>query len=77
MELFFPADYDQLVRRMVVYDELFAQFANYYRQDSGGDPTNKYSTLCQILTTTNLDTTKCDKNLGLGREKQLCAFIYK
>ena len=64
MENLFPADYDDYVRRMAVDDELYAQFLNFFNKDSYGDTTEKYKTLCPLLTSSNLDKTKCEEILG-------------
>jgi len=62
MESLFPQDWDNLVRRMWVDDELFGKFMRYYNQDTttGG---SKHGVLCYLLTTSNLDKSKCEEIL--------------
>ena len=62
MESLFPQDFDKLVRRMWVDDELYAKFMRYYKHD-GPSVRSKYSILCYLLTTTSLDKSKCEEIL--------------
>ena len=64
MENLFPSEYEQLVRRMVVDDELYEQFLSYYSKGDRNNLRSKYSTLCPLLTTSNLDKSKCEEILG-------------
>jgi len=69
MENLYPEDWDQLVRRMAVDDDLYATFHRFYNQDSFGETDNKYNVLCSLLTTSNLDKSKCLEILGPNPEK--------
>jgi len=64
MESLFPQDWDKLVRRLAVDDDLFAKFMRYYNQDSYGDEGGRYDILCPLLTSSYLDKSKCEEILG-------------
>jgi len=64
MESLLPQEWDKLVRRMAVDDDLFNTFGRFFNQDSYGDNLNRYSVLCPLLTTSNLDKSKCEEILG-------------
>jgi len=64
MENLYPESWDKLVRDMAVDDELYAKYLNYYMQDVPQKLRTKYDILCSLLTTSNLDTSKCEEILG-------------
>jgi len=64
MENLFPQSWDKLVRDMSMDDELYARFLRFYVQDVNQKLRTKYDILCSLVTTSNLDRSKCDEILG-------------
>ena len=65
----YPASWDDLVRRMVIDDELYKKWVRFFNKDAEGHDSifngvEKRERLCTLLTTSNLDSRKCDEILG-------------
>merc|ERR1711970_436993 len=64
MDNLFPQSWDTLVRNMAVDADLYSKFHNYYNQDRYQKTKAQYDVLCPLVTTSNLDRTKCEEILG-------------
>jgi len=64
MENLLPQTWDTLVRNMAKDEELYQKFFKFFNQDSYGDSLNKYQTLCPLVRSSFLDTSKCEEILG-------------
>ena len=65
----YPSSWDDLVRRMAIDDELYKKWVRFFNKDAEGhdgifNGVGKRERLCTLLTTSNLDSRKCDEILG-------------
>jgi len=62
-----PQDFDRMVRRLATDDEYYDMWHTFLRKAGPGDHYTQQTRrhlLCDLLTTSNLDKTKCDEILG-------------
>lgn len=72
----FPGDMDQLVRHLANDVEFYKKWLRYYYKGAPAGPggghelmeEHKWGILCELLTTSNLDKTKCDEIIGPARK---------
>jgi len=64
MESMFPGDMDNLVRRLANDRHYYTKWLRYYMKGGMDYSEHKYDILCNLLTTSNLDRTKCEEILG-------------
>ena len=66
MENLFPADWDKVVRRLASEEDFYEKWLTYYNKagPGGSDMGSKRSILCDLVTSSNLDRSKCDEVLG-------------
>lgn len=63
----FPGDMDNLVRRLANEVEFYKKWLSYYSKGSvipDSVAEHKWDILCGLLTTSNLDKSKCDEIIG-------------
>jgi len=69
LDSMFPGDMDNLVRRLANEVEFYKKWLSYYNKgsvvpDSSIEKERKWDILCGLLTTSNLDKSKCDEIIG-------------
>jgi len=64
MENLFPAEWDKLVRRLANEEDFYEKWVKYFNKDGPGEGVPKRTMLCDLVTTSNLDRSKCDEILG-------------
>jgi len=64
MENLFPAEWDRVVHRLANEEDFYEKWLKYYNKDGPGEGGSKRSILCDLVTTSNLDRSKCDEILG-------------
>ena len=66
MENLFPAEWDKVVRRLAEEEDFYGKWIKYYNKDGpgGSDIGSRRSILCDLVTSSNLDKSKCDEILG-------------
>merc|ERR1719369_1732483 len=64
MDSLLPAEWDKLVRRLASDEEFYEKWLRYFNKAGPGEGDTKETILCDLVTTSNLDKTKCDELFG-------------
>ncbi len=64
MESLLPKDYDALAWRMATDDIFYQKYFRFYNHDSYGDDDDRRNVVCGMVTTSNIDDTKCNELMG-------------
>jgi len=59
-----PSDWENLVKRLVTDDQFYEKWINFFKKAGPYEVRDKWQTLCDLLTTSNLDRSKCDEIIG-------------
>merc|ERR1712180_257173 len=67
LESMFPKDMEKMVRHLANEVDYYGKWLRYYNKAAPGGGEHKWDILCNLLTTSNLDKSKCDEILGPAR----------